>query len=133
MTVLAIEVLPDASGAAELVIEPPQEPVAIGEHWLAERVRAAMTQKAHTKQLTCEIATAVFYLPYADWSIAWLSSMVGVDKQKLSQRLRWENQCLSGIVRQQRCQREMLDALTTTRSHVKVARSVKQLGLYSLT
>lgn len=130
MTVLTIEVSPDTSGAAELVIEPPQERVAVGEQWLSERVRVAMSQRAHTKQLTCEIATAVFFLPYADWSVAWLSSMAGVDKRKLSQRLRWENQCLSGIVKQQRCQREMLEALTRARSVVR-GRPIHQTGCCS--
>jgi AraC-like DNA-binding protein len=137
MTVIAVYVSPDAGGAAEILLDPPGELSSIGERSFMERIRTALDQKAFTRRLTRELATAVFCLPQADWSMSRLASVLGINRQRLSQRLNWENQCLTEIVRQQRYQRTLLELLNTnpelaTARQIGTSRRAKQAELAHL-
>jgi hypothetical protein len=131
MTLIAMYVSPDAGGAAEIVLDPPGELSSIGERSFIERIRTALDQKAATRQLTRELATAVFCLPKADWSMSRVASVLGINGQRLSQRLNWENHCLTEIVRRQRYQRTLLELLNSNPElamarQVMISRRAKQ-------
>jgi hypothetical protein len=106
-----IQILPDSSGAASLVIELHDERPTVAADYLLHRLRNAMQRRASQRVLSRELAAAIFCDPNGDWSIDRVASLAGTTRRKFQLRLLSESQCLTAIVSQQVRQRGLLDSL----------------------
>jgi hypothetical protein len=112
-----IEIMPDSSGAASVSISMDESDVSSMPGCFTFQLRDAMRQRVSTRQVSREVAAAVFLNPEADWDIELLASLAGTTRRKFQRRLLTESHCLTGIIKQQTRQRRLLDMLAdVTRS-----------------